>query len=273
MHDLCVVTACDLNELYFALTCDLLASIRASPQHARTPAFVINGGMHPEQQAVLTRGYAVAEIVDPSDMLATRGWAFDVGTRPYVGMIARAYIPVLFPGFRYYLYLDGDTWVHDEGVIERYVALSARQGVSAARVESECFREAEGCTRAVICDEMWDESAFRAQPYVCSGAFCVDADSDVFAQLQDAGERNRARGVRFFTEQSLFNVVYSARETLDFADNFLLSRRTPRLDAAGRLADPLTGRLIGLVHLSGSIKHALADADLPLRYRDWVGAK
>lgn len=272
MTELCIVTACYNDTLYFSLTCELIASCRATKDYAQTPVFVIDGGMQPAQRDTLISDYAVVAVTDPAAVLATRGWTFDADTRTFVTMAARAYIPILFPGFRYYLYLDGDTWICDEAVIGRYVTLASLQGVSAAQVEEECFRKAEGCTRAVICDELWDEDAFWTQPYVCAGAFCVDATSDVFASLQDAGERNRMRGVHFFTEQSTFNVVYSSRAALDFSDNFLLSRRHPSL-VAGRLTDPLTGRAIGLLHLSGSSKHARLDGVVPLRYRDWAGMK
>ena len=129
IDSMCFVTASGSDQPYFDLSIQLLESIKATNVYKDIPIKILDCGLTPEDADYLRQRFN-AEVKDP-------GWDVDPAlVKPHAkvgwkGVTARSYLHKHFPGYQYYFWIDTDTWVQNEKIIDRFVCMCEQQGVAA----------------------------------------------------------------------------------------------------------------------------------------------
>lgn len=103
---------------YYPLLREWLHSVRRFQESANLAICIIDSGLTPEQRAELEP--RVTKIVRPD-------WPNPQIKRKARGLehlkacVCRPFIPVLFPGYQTYLWMDSDTWVQDWAGVEMFI--------------------------------------------------------------------------------------------------------------------------------------------------------
>lgn len=184
--------------------------------------------------------------------------------------ICRPYLPVMFPGYDSYAWLDADMWVQDRVGLEAFFDAVTRFGrvaavpwldasyqhhyQSAAQTEAMIRTSYASTYGAQIADEM------RGKPMLSSGAFAAHIASPFWKEWQIEIDRlfsaAAANGRQFghLVEQTAFNYVLLRRDMLiplDAAHNYHCHSTRPRRNAEGRVViDVPPYRAVHVVHLS-----------------------
>jgi len=199
---LCFVSAGDSR--YFDLLVELLESLKATRIYKDTPINVIDCGLSEGEKRYLSGNFQVREIKPPTWDLPVR-----LGEIPaeLEAMAVRAFLPMNFPGYEYYFWIDADAWIQDERSLASFIynAETVGLGIScsspAAAGKSYYTQITERETLQFMDPAYHDFDLFRRSGGVSVGAFCIKSGSPIDALWREVMARNTAsRGFHFFSD-------------------------------------------------------------------------
>lgn len=265
-----IVSAADSG--YFGLLRGLVLSLQSGTLSRALTLSILDVGLRPEQRSWLEQQGA---------RLARPGWDIDFPGRDrvpeyYQAMTARPYLPRHFPGHAIYLWLDADTWVQHDAVLEIFIRAAQRRRLA---IVPEIDR---GYWTIHKRPKPWGQNQkafawafglragyrFGRNAILNVGAFALAGDAPHWRLWAAAHERalNRRRLARagdlgnmnfFLSEQTALNhVVYAERAPATFLPaycNWFCGKGTPMYDPERRcLVEPHEPHhRLGIVHLAG----------------------
>ena len=151
------VMYCDSHHLHFNLMLGLLASIQELNYYKHVDINIVDNGMTPEQINILRGQFMIKDIKKAIT------YDVDLYQRHHPLMIARSEITKYFHGYRYYLSIDTDTWIQDEHILDEYLKLTIKQGISATAWQPQ-FKDATNYRAKCIEESLFDEKLFEKSP-------------------------------------------------------------------------------------------------------------
>ena len=110
-----IVSLADSN--YFDLLNELVDSILKFPEGKEVDICILDAGLSDEQKKILSN--KVKEIKKAEWDIEVPG--YKVGQKEWLkSQVSRAFLPKYFPGYKKYLWIDCDAWVHDWSSVELY---------------------------------------------------------------------------------------------------------------------------------------------------------
>lgn len=256
-----IVTSCDRN--YFGLVQGLLLSLAAVGLSRDYDVCFVDAGCTPAQLDWLA-GH-VRSIAKP-----TKEIDFPAGYPDYVRThVARSFLPEIFPGYEYYLWLDSDMWVQRRDAVDLYFSEAAQGRIAATCdvdrayynrywYEQSFLAEIEEAYRLGFSDE--HARKYRGKACFNSGSFCAAAADPFWRAYEEAiiaGLHRAARHKGRFShiiENAAFNhVLYSLGRvaTLPSSCNWQCALAPPFRDEDGVVREPLAPFApIGIIHLT-----------------------
>ena len=202
LDKLCFVSAGDSK--YFDLLVEMLESLKATRLYRDTPVNIIDCGLSNEERGYLSDALQVREIRPPIWHPALALAEVPSGLE---AMAVRAFLPMNFPGFSYYFWIDADAWIQDERSLTRFIsnAVTTGLGIScsspAAAGKSFYTQITERDTLRFIDPAFRDLDLFNKFGGVSVGAFCIRAGSAMDTLWQEVMTRNtESRGIHFFSD-------------------------------------------------------------------------
>ena len=279
MAESIIVTGCDAN--HHALAADLLASIAAQGRRDYALGFV-NIGRHPLPAEIADHVDAIVDVPDEG-FEAAGGNGFRLG---FLNVKPR--LPILFPGFHRYAWMDADTRVQNGAGLTDLLRCADLAPIALAPESDPNYAAAESPSRwaLTLYRGLLGEAAMHAYgrlPMLNSGVFSATAASPVWAPWSAALARLRTSppsdADTVFSDQiPLHFLIHSTRlgfHPLRAVNNWLVSISPPGFDLATRLlrAPTWPHEEINIIHLAGEAKHQTVvldgrDLGLTYRYRD-----
>ena len=110
-----IVSLADSN--YFDLLNELVDSILKFPEGKEVDICILDAGLSDEQKKILSN--KVKEIKKAEWDIEVPG--YKVGKKEWLkSQVSRAFLPKYFPGYKKYLWIDCDAWVHDWSSVDLY---------------------------------------------------------------------------------------------------------------------------------------------------------
>lgn len=138
LDKLCFVSAGDSK--YFDLLVAMLESIEATRLYNDTPINIIDCGLSKEERDYLSDVLQVREIKPPIWPLSLELEGIPSGLQ---AMAIRAFLPMNFPGFGYYFWIDADAWIQDERSLAHFISNAETAGLgiscSSPAAAGKCF--------------------------------------------------------------------------------------------------------------------------------------
>lgn len=243
MEKLCIVTGADSN--YFEMIVELIESIKATKHYKNVPLCIIDCGLTKKEIEFLKNKYN-AWIKDP-------GWDTPVqkNTPNYYKVVtSKAFHNIHFPGYRYYLWIDGDAWVHNEWALNRTVNLSVEQGwaIAAENLISPLY-----FLKGIKCIPFWDLMKVLFKYHLNVGLYCIDGQTDYFKKWQNYLKNITYNGQKFMSEEWAANHIYYQNNLspLMKAENYIpIFSGLPIVSKKDNtLRHPLSYKPIGVLHL------------------------
>ena len=111
-----IVSLADSN--YFDLLNELVDSIIKFSESKELDICILDAGLSNEQKKILSK--KVKEIKKAEWDIEVPG--YKVGEKEWLkSQVSRAFLPKYFPGYKKYLWIDCDAWVHDWSSVELYL--------------------------------------------------------------------------------------------------------------------------------------------------------
>ena len=262
IDQLCFVTGGDSN--YFTLIVECIESIRHTPTYKNCAVCVLDCGLTSEEKQYLIERLKVQSIKDP-------GWDVDCElfhryspsrdqtfTQPYKefggvkSMTSRLFMKKHFPGYRYYMWIDGDAWIQDERAIDQYLYWTQKQYCSGAIHCNGSIKNA-GFLKPAIMDEA-QKAVFGDKPTFASGVFCIDGDTPFFDEAAKVvTEITLKYGYGYALEECILNYLFYKHQfshILPYECNYRFSPGLPIVVADDPvLRNPHNHQVIGILHL------------------------
>lgn len=264
LSQLCFVTAGGSDSPYYECLIQLLESLRATQLYKHVPIMVIDAGLNNSHKNFLTKTFSPVTIVDP-------GWDVDVpkyaqtssGNRSINGLkacSARPFIPKHFPGYKYYFWLDTDTWIQDERSLDLMIDQAVEFGVSstthfAGRLDSN------------FTDSWWDSVAKEWSPpeyreflqgktVIAGGAFCLDVETNAFDHWQQYFSnifefKHQTFGPDEFSFLYTIHKHLPPKKYIDFRHVYSLCDLGAPIIKNGILSAPYSALPLGIIHFNG----------------------
>lgn len=265
LDELCIVTGADSN--YFDMMVELIQSIKATKTYKNTPICVIDSGLTDEQKKKLLENYQV--------ILKNPGFDFYVkpATPQWMNSItARPYLHKYFPGYRYYLWIDSDTWIHGEWALHNFVNLCVDQGWAL-------------CANSII--NIFNRHMYGILPLkklasilfkypLNHGVFCMDAQSgyfEIWAQMI-LEYSQPPQGFVYNTEELCGTYLYYKKglKILFENENYQTNSSGFPIVASDSniLRHPFTFKPIGILHLANNkiARYPMNFRDVPIYVKD-----
>lgn len=255
LEQMCFVTGGD--SAYFSLITECVESIINTQIYNNCPIFVCDFGLKEEEKQKL--------IENKNVKIIKINWDLDVapGTAEYLKTeTSRVFLDKYIPGYRYYMWIDADAWVHDERAIDRYLHNAVQYGVGAARnpgINRNLWKDTGWYQQKLLPDELNDFLA--PKPTSNSGVFCIDAQSEFFdAWAKIVKLVADRKGIFFGINECSFvyTLNHHARlnNFLSHKDNFYFEREGfPVLHDKNEVwYTPVTNEVVGIVHLVSGLK-------------------
>lgn len=268
LSQLCFVTAGGSDSPYYECLIQLLESLRATQLYKHIPIMLIDAGLNDDHKNFLINTFGPVTIIDP-------GWDVDVpkyaqtssGKRSINGLkacCARPFIPKHFPGYRYYFWLDTDTWIQDERSLDLMIDQAVRQGVSATihfagRLDNN------------FTDSWWDNVSKEWSPpefreflqgkkVIAGGAFCLDVETGAFDYWQQYfvnifNFKHQTFGPDEFSFLYTINKHLLPQQYLDFRHAYSLCDLGAPIINNGILSAPYSALPVGIIHFNGVSKN------------------
>ena len=192
VEKMCFLLGGDTN--YFQVIYECILSIKATKHYKDVPVFLMDGGFTDDD-----RHRAAPLVENIADM--SEHTALLENVSPLDATLGRCFADKLFPGYRYYFFLDGDTWVHDENAIDRVLCMTERGGISVIQCENWLYKN----SYLYDCKHLVNEDGERIKEnlYVNSGIFCIDADRELFSNMQQHIVKTiKAHGYKFSLDEA-----------------------------------------------------------------------
>ncbi len=268
LEQLCIVTGGGSDKPYFYLMTQLLESLEACPTYKNVRKGIIDCGLTDEDKNYLLKNFSNVEIKTPNLNFKLPDKVERFTQKGNWGILARPFMDKLFPGYRYYMWLDTDSWVQDERSLDNVLcdAENYKLGVVAShcgRVYAGSFWERWHKT-PIVPEYMWQFLHDNPFPLLTASCFCIDAkNTDFFPKwgryLEDQMEKN---GFDWGNDEITFNYTvhkdFQVSRVNSLNYNFDLGGRgLPRLklDEPDVLYSTLDEEVVGILHLCGMGLH------------------
>lgn len=180
LAQMCFVTSGSSNQIYFDLLIQQIESIKATVHYANVSICILDAGLTPEQKNILTAHFDHLTIKDPL-------WDLEMpkGTHPVMkNAISRAFIDLHFPEYRYYMWLQNDSWVQDENSIHDFLYQARINGAGLVLKEDEkvwtkhnLFVKSNALYKRY--PQSYDTFLNKRRNYTCA-VFCIDKKTGFF---------------------------------------------------------------------------------------------
>lgn len=269
LEQTCIVTSGGSDLPYYQLFVQLIESIRNTSYYKNVQICVLDAGLTEEHKHELMTSFENVTIKDP-------GWDFDI---PFMndwrrgsteirngmkGCTARPFMDKHFPGYRYYMWLDTDTWVQHEGALHDYLYAAQIYGLGLARDHVHDTWANNFWIRKNKFFNIYPSSYddfLNPRYYYTAGSFCIDITTGVFDLWRKCVlETVPTHGFCWGNEE--INFVYAINQycksspvpPLDRVNHFSWFREG--LPVLGELPDilymPSSLKPLGVIHLIGS---------------------
>ena len=265
-----IVSLADSN--YFDLLNELVDSILKFPEGKEVAICILDAGLSNEQKKILSN--KVSEIKKAEWDIEVPG--YKVGQKEWLkSQVSRAFLPKYFPGYKKYLWIDCDAWVHDWSSIELYFKAceGGKLGITQtigpgyrimskvkwlfgkiAVIKSQNFKHA-------ISSKIGIENARKLAfaPHLNIGVFSLEESSPCWKNWQKNLTKTLNSGKIFGSEGLAINMsVYIddiETEFLPLNCNWIASNLLPKYDEQNQsFVEPfLPNTKIGIMHLAAGL--------------------
>jgi len=265
-----VVSLADSN--YFDLLNELVDSILKFPEGKEVDICILDAGLSDEQKKILSN--KVKEIKKAEWDIEVPG--YKVGQKEWLkSQVSRAFLPKYFPGYKKYLWIDCDAWVHDWSSVELYFKAceGGKLGITQtmgpgyrimskvkwlfgkiAVIKSQNFKHA-------ISSKIGIENARKLAfaPHLNIGVFSLEESSPCWKNWQKNLTKTLNSGKIFGSEGLAINMsVYIddiETEFLPLNCNWIASNLLPKYDEQNQsFVEPfLPNNKIGIIHLAAGL--------------------
>ena len=265
-----IVSLADSN--YFDLLNELVDSILKFPEGKEVDICILDAGLSDEQKKILSN--KVKEIKKAEWDIEVPG--YKVGQKEWLkSQVSRAFLPKYFPGYKKYLWIDCDAWVHDWSSVELYFKAcdGGKLGITqtmgpgyrimskvkwlfgkVAVIKSQNFKHA-------ISSKIGTENARKLAfaPHINIGVFSLEENSPCWKNWQKNLTKTLSSGKIFGSEGLAINMsVYIDEIETEFLPlncNWIASNLLPRYDEQKQyFVEPfLPNTKIGIMHLAAGL--------------------
>ncbi len=280
------VSGCDSN--YFPILLEWLHSIRSFTQSQDFDICILDAGLKPEQ--IETLKPLVDHIVNPD-------WPDKIALHKLKGeylkaCVCRPFIPIIFPGYKTYIWMDADTWLQDWRAIDLYLE-GANRGKLAITVQADrCYKKQirvkwlgalplkiRGFYYSNALSAFGTKTAKELLPFqvLNAGAFALSGDAPHWERWQTLVIEAIKRGKVFTAEQLTLGILtYLENYPVEILPAWTqwLCEFTPYWDSANKrfVEIFLPHEPLGIVHLSGLDKIRL-DRSIETEFQTLQGEK
>ncbi len=265
-----IVSLADSN--YFDLLNELVDSIIKFPESSEIDISILDAGLSDEQKNILSKKVtkivkAEWDIEVPGHKIRKKEWL--------KSQVSRAFLPKYFPGYKKYLWIDCDAWVHDWSSIDLYLKAcdDGKLGITQtmgpgykvmskvkwvfgklAIVKSQNFKHA---VSSKIGLEKARKLAFA--PHINIGVFSLEENSPCWKSWQENLKITLSSGKIFGSEGLAINMsVYIDEVKTEFLPlncNWIASNLLPKYDEKKKVfVEPyLPNYKIGIMHLAAGL--------------------
>jgi len=265
-----IVSLADSN--YFDLLNELVDSILKFSESKEVDICILDAGLSDEQKNILSA--KVSEIKKAEWDIEVPG--YKIGEKEWLkSQVSRAFLPKYFPGYKKYLWIDCDAWVHDWSSVELYFKAceDGKLGITQtmgpgyrimskvkwlfgkfAIIKSQNFKHA---IKSNIDYKKARKLAFA--PHINIGVFSLEKNSASWHSWQKNLEQTLKSGDIFGSEQLAMNMsVYIDEIETEFLPlncNWITSNLLPKFDEKNStFVEPyLPNYKIGIIHLAAGI--------------------
>ncbi len=265
-----IVSLADSN--YFDLLNELVDSILKFPEGKEVDICILDAGLSDEQKKILSN--KVKEIKKAEWDIEVPG--YKVGQKEWLkSQVSRAFLPKYFPGYKKYLWIDCDAWVHDWSSVDLYFKAceNGKLGITqtmgpgyrimskvkwlfgkVALIKSQNFKHA-------ISSKIGIENARKLAfaPHLNIGVFSLEENSSCWKNWQKNLTKTLNSGKIFGSEGLAINMsVYIddvETEFLPLNCNWIASNLLPKYDEQNQsFVEPfLPNTKIGIMHLAAGL--------------------
>ncbi|MEY2564926.1 MAG: hypothetical protein QOH88_3119 [Verrucomicrobiota bacterium] len=254
VDQMCFVT-CG-NSSYFTLLIECLESIAATRLYGNVPVCVVDCGLSVEENTILRKRFKqIQAVVEPRTIVPTPTITSE--NLHFEASWARAHFTALFPGYRYYLWIDADAWVQDERGIDAFLSLAAAQGI-ALPVHPFKVRVAahHHWLRRNTLTETQRTTVMGAEAVIAC-IFCVDANANLYREFTEIMCSNIGQlGPSWGVDQEVL-LYLTAKYRLNNLPTEYAYEAAPRCDVTSKYPHALytqDGTLIRVYHLGGGLR-------------------
>tara|TARA_Y100000590_G_scaffold419020_1_gene520389 strand:- start:93 stop:1004 length:912 start_codon:yes stop_codon:yes gene_type:complete len=265
-----IVSLADSN--YFDLLNELVESIIKFPKGKEVDICILDAGLTNDQKLILSS--KVKEIKKAEWDIEVPG--YKVGKKEWLkSQVSRAFLPKYFPGYKKYLWIDCDAWVHDWSSVELYLRAcdNGKLGITQtmgpgyrimskvkwlfgkiAVIKSQNFKHA-------ISSRIGIENARKLAfaPHLNIGVFSLEENSPCWKNWQKNLIKTLSSGKIFGSEGLAINMsVYIDEIETEFLPlncNWIASNLLPKYDEQNQyFVEPfLPNTKIGIMHLAAGL--------------------
>ena len=265
-----IVSLADSN--YFELLNELVDSILKFPEGKEVDICILDAGLLDEQKKILSN--KVSEIKKAEWDIEVPG--YKVGKKEWLkSQVSRAFLPKYFPGYKKYLWVDCDAWVHDWSSVELYFKAceEGKLGITQtigpgyrimskvkwlfgkfAIIKSQNFKHAISSNIGI---EKARKLAFAPHINIC--VFSLEETSPCWKSWQENLKVTLNSGKIFGSEGLAINMsVYIDEVNTEFLPlncNWIASNLLPKYDEQDKIfVEPyLPNNKIGIMHLAAGL--------------------
>ena len=265
-----IVSLADSN--YFELLNELVDSILKFPEGKEVDICILDAGLSDEQKKILSN--KVKEIKKAEWDIEVPG--YKVGQKEWLkSQVSRAFLPKYFPGYKKYLWIDCDAWVHDWSSVELYfnACEGGKLGITQtmapgyrvmskvkwlfgkiAVIKSQNFKHAVSSKIGI---DKARKLAFA--PHINIGVFSLEKNSPCWKNWQKNLIQTLSSGKIFGSEGLAINMsVYIDEVETEFLPincNWIASNLLPKYDEQKNFfVEPfLPNTKIGIMHLAAGL--------------------
>ena len=265
-----IVSLADSN--YVDLLNELVDSILKFPEGKEVDICILDAGLSDEQKKILSN--KVKEIKKAEWDIEVPG--YKVGQKEWLkSQVSRAFLPKYFPGYKKYLWIDCDAWVHDWSSVDLYFKAceNGKLGITqtmgpgyrimskvkwlfgkVAVIKSQNFKHA-------ISSKIGTENARKLAfaPHINIGVFSLEENSPCWKNWQKNLTKTLSSGKIFGSEGLAINMsVYIDEIETEFLPlncNWIASNLLPKyVEQKLSFVEPfLPNTKIGIMHLAAGL--------------------
>ena len=265
-----IVSLADSN--YFALLNELIESIKSFKESENVSICILDAGLSEDQREKLRSKVDKIEKAEwdigvPEKKVKDKEWL--------KSQVSRGFLPNYFPGYKKYLWIDCDAWVHDWSSIELYFKAcdNGKLGITQtlgpgykimskvkwlfgkiALVKSQNFKHAISSKIGIE-----DARKLAFAPHINIGVFSLEHNSPCWEIWQKNLKKTLSAGKIFGSEGLAINMsVYIDEVDTEFLPlncNWIASNLLPKFDTEKNcFVEPfLPNHKIGIMHLAAGI--------------------